>query len=120
MESIKENQQKSKGRALAEAITKLCLVVVLLAIAGTGLFQLSTLLKNQDHGHISTATVVGAEDLAQNNEKAYIASKNGKAYYLPSCSGVARIKEENKVYFATKQAAEAAGYAPAATCPGLK
>lgn len=49
----------------------------------------------------------------------YVASKTGTKYYLPSCSGANRIKDENKVWFATKQAAEAAGYAPSSTCKGL-
>jgi hypothetical protein len=49
----------------------------------------------------------------------YVASKSGTKYYLPTCSGVARIKEANKVWYATKEDAESAGLAPAANCPGL-
>lgn len=49
----------------------------------------------------------------------YMASKNGTKYYLPTCSGANRIKEANRVWFATKADAEAAGYTPAAQCPGL-
>ncbi len=49
----------------------------------------------------------------------YMASKNGTKYYLPTCSSSNRIKPENRVWFATKAEAEAAGYAPAANCPGL-
>lgn len=49
----------------------------------------------------------------------YVASKNGTRYYLPSCGGVKRINEENKVWFATKSEAEAAGYTPAANCDGI-
>ncbi len=49
----------------------------------------------------------------------YLASKNGTKYYLPSCSSSKRIKEENKIWFDTKEEAEAAGYGPAANCPGL-
>ncbi|KND47406.1 MAG: hypothetical protein AB199_03180 [Parcubacteria bacterium C7867-004] len=51
--------------------------------------------------------------------KVYVASKNGTKYYLPSCGSVKRIKEENKVWFATKEEAAAAGYEPSATCKGL-
>jgi hypothetical protein len=50
---------------------------------------------------------------------AYVASKNGSKYYLVSCSGANRIKPENKVYFGSKAEAQAAGYGPAANCPGL-
>lgn len=49
----------------------------------------------------------------------YMASKTGSKYYLPSCGSAKRIKEENRVWFATKQEAEAAGYEPAANCKGL-
>jgi hypothetical protein len=49
----------------------------------------------------------------------YVASKSGTKYYLPTCSGVGRIKEENKVWYATKADAEAAGLTPAANCPGI-
>jgi hypothetical protein len=50
---------------------------------------------------------------------AYVASKSGKAYHLPWCSGAQRIKEANKIYFASKAEAEQAGYTPAANCPGI-
>lgn len=49
----------------------------------------------------------------------YVGSKNGTKYHLPWCSGAARINEENKVFFATKEEAERAGYTPAANCPGI-
>lgn len=49
----------------------------------------------------------------------YVASKNGTKYYLPNCSGVKRIAEANKIWFATKADAEARGLTPAANCPGL-
>lgn len=49
----------------------------------------------------------------------YLASKNGTKYYLPSCSGAKRIKDENKVWFATKADAEASGRTPASNCPGI-
>jgi len=54
-----------------------------------------------------------------NNQGIYVASKNGTRYYLPGCSGVSRIKEENKIWFQTKDQAEARGLLPAANCPGL-
>ena len=57
--------------------------------------------------------------LASIGPKVYVASKNGTKFYLPSCGTVSRIKEENKVWFATKEEALAAGYEPSATCKGL-
>jgi hypothetical protein len=49
----------------------------------------------------------------------YVGSKSGTKYYLETCSGVKRIKEANKVFFSSVQDARAAGYTPAANCPGL-
>jgi hypothetical protein len=49
----------------------------------------------------------------------YLASKNGTKYYLPGCTGAKRIKEENKVWFATLAEAQASGRTAAANCPGL-
>lgn len=49
----------------------------------------------------------------------YVASKNGTKYHLPWCPGAKQMNEENKVWFETKEEAEAAGYSPAANCPGL-
>ena len=46
----------------------------------------------------------------------YVASKSGSKYYKTTCSGAKRIKEANKVYFASVEEAAAAGYSPAANC----
>ena len=45
-----------------------------------------------------------------------VASKSGTRYYLPTCSGVSRIKEANKVWFTSPAEAERAGYTRAANC----
>lgn len=49
----------------------------------------------------------------------YVGSKSGTRYYLPTCSGVSRIKEENRVWFATKEEAESRGLLPATNCKGM-
>ncbi len=49
----------------------------------------------------------------------FVASKSGKKYHYPWCSGAQRIKERNKIWFNTKQEAEGAGYTPASNCKGL-
>lgn len=49
-----------------------------------------------------------------------VASKSGAKYHLPTCPGAAQIKDSNKITFNTIAEAEAAGYTPAANCPGLK
>lgn len=52
-------------------------------------------------------------------EKLFVASKSGTRYYFPWCSGVGRIKEENKIWFTTPEEAKKAGYSPASNCKGL-
>lgn len=56
------------------------------------------------------------------NEKAVqvVGSRSGTKYHLPTCPGAAQIKDENKIVFETIVAAKAAGYSPAANCPGLQ
>ncbi len=49
----------------------------------------------------------------------YVASKSGTKYHLPWCPGAKQMKEENKIYFSSKEEAEAAGYTPAANCKGI-
>ena len=65
----------------------------------------------------SQAVVASAPALSAGGQ--YVASKNGTKYYLPWCGGVKNIKEENKVWFSSKEEAEAKGYGPAANCKGL-
>jgi len=65
------------------------------------------------------AAVEAAQPAPIPEARIYVASKNGTKYYLPACGTAKRIKEENKVWFGTKEEAEAAGYGPAANCPGL-
>lgn len=49
----------------------------------------------------------------------FVGSRNSDKYHLPWCPGAQRIKEENKVWFESEADAAAAGYVPAANCPGL-
>ena len=49
-----------------------------------------------------------------------VASKQRSKYHLSSCPGAKQIKAENRVVFPSAAAARAAGYEPAANCPGLK
>lgn len=49
-------------------------------------------------------------------EKVYVASKNGKLYYSIGCGNSSRIKEENKIYFKTKEDAEKSGYILSSSC----
>ncbi len=46
----------------------------------------------------------------------YVASRSGTRFHHITCSGAKQIKEENKLFFATPEAAMAAGYTRAANC----
>jgi Metal binding domain of Ada len=59
----------------------------------------------------STAKVVEGE---------VVASKSGTKYHRPDCPGASQIKPTNIVKFSSAAAAAAAGYTPAANCPGLE
>lgn len=63
-----------------------------------------------DTGPVAVAPVV---------EGVVVGSKTGTKYHLPSCPGASQIKPENRLEFASVAMAEAAGYKPAANCPGL-
>lgn len=45
-----------------------------------------------------------------------VASKNSKSYHFLWCSGAKRIKEENKITFASEQEAQSQGYTLASNC----
>ena len=51
---------------------------------------------------------------------AVIGSKSGTKYHLPTCPGAKQIKPANMITFDSIEAAQAAGYTPAANCPGLQ
>jgi len=63
-------------------------------------------------GIVSTPTPVAAVEASATTEKLYVASKNSNLYHHKDCPSVSRIKEENKVWFATPEAAEQAGLSP--------
>jgi hypothetical protein len=53
------------------------------------------------------------------SEGTFVGSRSGKSYHYPWCPGAQQIKEENKIWFGTKEEAEKAGYKPALNCPDL-
>lgn len=107
----------------------LCLIVLSSSLA-FGLGRLSALEATQMPIKIAYPAVnninnsidtnsVKSEPSQQGSEGKYVGSRSGRKYHLPWCSGAKRIKDENKVWFNSQEAAVAAGYTPAANCPGL-
>lgn len=60
-----------------------------------------------------------ADITTSNADLQVVASKSGSKYHLPECPGAKQMKPENEVWFASRAAAEAAGYTAAANCNGL-
>jgi len=127
--SIEDFRQKIKGITSGANIEDigLILIILLVAFASFGLGRLSatdtssppiTIQSASTFGAIAT-TVQGVEMAATIPEGGYVASKNSDKYHLPWCSGAKRISEKNKIWFANKTEAEAAGYTPAGNCKGI-
>ena len=118
-------REKVKTRlALIRDDVVLVSVVALVAAASFGVGRLAALnagrarMRVEIPAPISTVQL-GAAGEAIKGQEPYVASRNGNRYYFPWCAGVERIKEDNKVWFATKEDAEAAGYTKAQNCKGL-
>jgi len=110
-------------------------VIILVALISFGLGRLSKIRENKTPITIegvsqnASDTKVGeaggsaanqqAAITGSQTEKVYVASKNGTKYHYPWCPGALNIKEENKIWFSSKEQAESAGYSPAGNCKGL-
>ncbi len=141
--SINDFTEKIKGLRHREDIADIysIIIIILVAITAFGLGRLSkrdtgsspvVIQGNFDANNASQNPLDGSNSTqnslinasANNNTqnptgKYFVASKNGKNYYSLNCSGANRIKEGNKVFFATKAEAENAGYTKSATCKDL-
>ena len=105
------------------------LLILCVGIASFGLGRASVPQNTPEYGHEPTmveqkdqvARAIDTKNTASSglSEGQYVASKNGTRYHLPWCGSAKNIKEENKVWFATREEAEAAGYTPAQNCEGL-
>lgn len=88
--------------------------------------ELSANVKEQESLVRETTNPAKSSDISASSKEEpkksrglYVASKNGAKYHLPTCSSAKRIKEENKIWFNSKQEAEKAGYEPAKNCKGI-
>ncbi len=92
-------------------------VILLVGLIAFGLGRLSVLYGERSDVEVieeqASGEVLGAESYD------FVASKNGSSYHLPWCAGAQTIRDENKVFFDTKEQAEQAGYRPAGNCKGL-
>lgn len=73
--------------------------------------ELTDTLTNINTSGVGSIATWGATQSGQ-----VVASKSGSKYHFLNCPGAKQIKEENKIYFESPKAAEAAGYSLAQNC----
>ena len=134
-------------RILGDVDTFLALLLILTAVSAFGLGRLSVAQNTPQNKEIKMTEMPASALVAESNgqetvkvsesptttpktpeqstqqvipqKEQYVASKNGTKYHLPWCPGAKQIKEENKIWFSSKEEAEKAGYTPASNCKGL-
>lgn len=134
--NIQEIQEKLKG-LLSNTEYWLTILIICVSLSSFWLGRISVHEKVEKGQDVQSATMVGGALNAKTNTKenskiditgtggevvtegAYVASKSGTKYHLPWCGSAKQIKEENKIWFATKEEAERAGYTPASNCKGI-
>ena len=99
----------------------LILLIALAILAAFGLGRLSALVEAKPLISVSEASVAAtaATGLGIAPGGQYVASRTGSVYYFPWCSGALKITPQNERWFASREAAEAAGYRAAKNCKGL-
>ena len=124
MEKIKSFLESEKGKDI--------LIVIIVILVGLGSFELGRLSKESSSGlkidYTNPNTMPTDVGLPQSgiptsvgenptsSGKTFFASSKGSKYYTTSCSAGKTIKQENRVYFATGEEAEAAGYTLSGAC----
>jgi hypothetical protein len=124
-------------RFLMEGDTRLAGLILLVGVTsfGLGRMSISDTPYPNEQGRENDALIINATGPTREagvsstentvrvaetpSEGGYVASKNGTKYHLPWCGSAKQIKEENKIWFPSKEAAEAAGYTPASNCKGI-
>ncbi len=115
--TIAETREKCKN--LVARVPRDVLIIAVLILASSLSFGLGY-LAGVDAGQVSDISFEAFPLVAATTSaEQVVASKGGTKYYLTGCSGVERITDANKVWFASAAAAQAAGYTPAANCKGI-
>jgi hypothetical protein len=119
MPSIKEKLEKSKYLVsyLQNTWFFVGFTLILAILVVFGAIKLDVLFQNRPG---ITIAKTAFDTNVSGKEGSYVASKNSDLYYFPWCGIVSRIKDKNKVWFASRIDAEKAGYKPSANCHGLK
>ncbi len=133
MQKIKLFVESQRGKDI--------LTVMILILVGIGSFELGRLSKESNSSGIKIEYMGQEETLGKNlsanvlqavkfaepatnssasttnsSTKNFFASSRGSRYYPIGCSAGKTIKMENRVYFATREEAEQAGYTLSSSC----
>ena len=130
MQSIKEISPKIKAKAGLLSNNREIFILLVLIITAFTSFGLGRLSKTESAKtpisikNNNLATISGILEKPEFSPSLqiggrYVASMNSNKYHAPWCSGAQRIKEENKIWFNSKEEAESAGYTPASNCKGI-
>jgi hypothetical protein len=127
MEKIKLFIESEKGKDI--------LIVIIVILVGLASFELGRLSKGDlndglkidytgqkasaisslDTNTANIAQITNKSDNS-NNQGNYFASKKGTKFYSITCSAGKTIKQENKIYFSSADAAISAGYELSSAC----
>lgn len=111
-QKIAGNPEQEKLQAIAGAMDRKGIDVAKLAQNAN-----SAGAANSGQGEVAPEAVVAGETSeSQDQQCAFVGSKNSNKYHLPSCRYAANIKPENKVCFSSKEDAETRGYVGGGCC----
>ena len=126
MEKIKQFLESDKGKDV--------LTVIVVILVGLGSFMLGRLSKESDlssgikieysnQTDISEANAISSVNSLEKVSaiqnfvgKNFFASNRGSKFYSIGCSGGKTIKQENRIYFTTREEAEKQGYELSSSC----
>ena len=118
-------ETKEKIKSLATFITRkdvyTALVIIFVGLASFCLGALWQKDRSQPDITITNADIAGDTSPSTGSGQgsttdAYVGSYTSKIYRLTTCPGVSAINPDNRVYFASQEDAQAAGYIPAKNC----
>lgn len=109
------------------------MIIIIVILAGLSSFELGRLSKenmtsgikieypDQNKGQEANvlSSVISPEKIStitNSTGKTFFASNRGSKYYSIGCSAGKTIRQENRVYFTTKEEAETAGYKLSSSC----
>lgn len=94
----------------------LTIAVVLIAVIAFEGGKISALRQTQTPLQIKEVATVSKNTNSKPTDLRVVASKNSTLYHFLWCSGAQRIKEGNKIIFASEQEAQSQGHTLASNC----